>query len=168
MKRKLFMEKERLKFTIERFDHYFDGVNNKSSVILALNTFGIGGLIALFSTIIDLVTYNHWVWVVYGMMIILGLFSICKTLLAFTPFLKAGGRSVLFFASISGTSQKEFIANSSSLSVQDELIDFRVQTHTLAIGLTSKMNNLKHASVLIFIQFLMLIPLLILILTNLK
>ena len=39
------MEKDRLKYTINRFDHYFDSVNNKSAVYIAINTFITGGII---------------------------------------------------------------------------------------------------------------------------
>ena len=40
-------EKDRLEYTINRFDHYFDSVNNKSAVYIAINTFITGGIIVL-------------------------------------------------------------------------------------------------------------------------
>ncbi len=39
------MEFERLIFCINRYDHYYDSVNNKSNVFLVISTFIVGGLI---------------------------------------------------------------------------------------------------------------------------
>ena len=34
-----------LKHTVDRYDHYFDSINNKGNLFLALNTFLLGGII---------------------------------------------------------------------------------------------------------------------------
>ena len=44
---------ENLKYTISRYDHYYDSVNSKSNVYLTLMTFLLGGTVALFRYAID-------------------------------------------------------------------------------------------------------------------
>ena len=36
---------EMLKHTMDRYDHYYDSINNKSNLFLALNTFLLGGIV---------------------------------------------------------------------------------------------------------------------------
>jgi len=49
------MEKERLKYNIDRFDAYYNSVNSKCGVFLALSTFIVGGLATAYSPIIKAV-----------------------------------------------------------------------------------------------------------------
>ena len=48
------MEKERLEYTVNRLDHYYDSVNNKTAVYIAINTFITGGTITLITQIVEL------------------------------------------------------------------------------------------------------------------
>ncbi len=44
---------EILKHTIDRYDHYFDSINNKGNLFLTLNTFLLGGMITGYYSIKD-------------------------------------------------------------------------------------------------------------------
>ena len=43
------MTKEELQFIINRYDHYYDSVNNKGQFYLGFNTFLIGGLAGVYA-----------------------------------------------------------------------------------------------------------------------
>lgn len=163
------MEKDRLKFCIERFDHYYDSVNNKSSVFLAMSTFIVGGLVAGYPSVLTLVNCGILVHLLMVGCIGLGLAIMIMVIIASTPFLKEGESSVHFFGSISKMDKEDYCKKSSLLNLEEEeLIDLRIQVHQLACGLTNKFNKLKWAGRLFTIQFFLFIPLIILIIFNLK
>lgn len=54
------MEKERLEYTMTRLDHYYDSVNNKTAVYIAINTFITGGAITLLTQIQELLDKEIW------------------------------------------------------------------------------------------------------------
>jgi len=53
-------------------------------------------------------------------------------------------------------------------SIEDEIIDLRTQVHQLSSGLKSKFSLLRIAGILFLLQFILFIPLFILIINNLK
>ena len=163
------MEKERLLFCIGRYDHYYDSVNNKSSVFLGLSTFIVGGLIVGFFAIRDFVLCTPWIYLLMIILILIGIVIMIVVILAATPFISKGTDSLHYFGSISCQSHDEFSARSiESISLEDELKDLRVQVHQLACGLSSKFLRLKTAGILFTVQFVLFIPLLMLIIHNLK
>ncbi len=162
-------EKQRLLFCIGRYDQYYDSVNNKSSVFLGLSTFIVGGLVAGYFALPPLVNCTPLMCFLMMMLILLGIIIMIIVVLAATPFLSQRIDSLHFFGSISCLSHNDFCAKSvSTISDEDELIDLRTQVHQLACGLSSKFKKLKIAGNLFTIQFILFIPLLILILNNLK
>lgn len=162
------MEKERLKFCIERFDHYYDSVNNKCAVFLGLSTFIVGGLIAAYPSFLEKVNHNLWVHLFMGALISLGLAIMIIVIQASTPFMSKGTGSLHYFGSISSLDLFTFEQRSSGCQDADELKDLLAQVHQLSHGLTSKFQKLKLAGLLFTIQFYLFIPTLILLLTNLK
>ncbi|WP_284650744.1 Pycsar system effector family protein [Flavobacterium terrisoli] len=162
-------EKERLHFCIGRYDQYYDSVNNKSSVFLGLSTFIVGGLVTGYFALPSIVNRTPLMCFLMMMLILLGIIIMIIVIRAATPFLSPGIDSLHFFGSISCLSHIEFCAKSeSSISEEDELKDLRKQVHQLACGLSLKFKKLKIAGNLFAIQFILFIPLLILILNNLK
>lgn len=163
------MEKERLLFCIGRYDHYYDSVNNKSAVFLGLSTFIVGGLSAGYFALPNLVNCTSWIYMLMIILILIGIVIMVTVILAATPFLGKNANSLLSFGDISCQSHGDYCAKSQqSISDDDELADLRTQVHQLACGLTAKFAKLKIAGILFTIQFILFIPLLMLIINNLK
>ncbi|WGQ09019.1 DUF5706 domain-containing protein [Pedobacter gandavensis] len=163
------MERERLTFNIGRFDHYYDSVNNKSAVFLGLSTFIVGGLAAAYPAILDLVTCGVIVHLMMISVLGLGIAIMIIVVLASTPFLGKETDSMYYFGSIASMAHDDYCNKSSSgLTEEDELSDLRKQSHQLSCGLNKKFRKLQFAGKLFTIQFFLFIPLILIIITNLK
>lgn len=149
----------RLQFTISRLDHYYDSVNNKSAVYLALNTFLTGGIVTIMASSVPFTFPKDLLFVITGFLLIF--FGLCSlTILALTsiPFLSGKMQSLYYFGSISSCSSPMFHALSKSRSRKLDLKDLREQTYQLSCGLKSKFNNLRNAGLLLIVQFILLLP----------
>ncbi len=162
------MERDRLKFSIERFDHYYDSVNSKCAVFLALSTFIVGALIAAYPIILDKLTNSVWVHLSIASLIAIGVMIMIVVIGAATPFNSKGGNSLLYFGSIGELEPQDFRARSAVLSTDEELADLRTQVYELSKGLRDKFKSLRWAGILFIIQFALLIPFTILIVTHVK
>jgi len=162
------MEKDRLKFTIGRFDHYYDSVNNKCTVMLTLSTFIVGGLIASYPILAEKVDCGPCF---HGLMISLlglGLAIMITVTSASIPFLSGRSNSLLFWRDIAGITETAFNTQSQAESAVDALNDLRSQTYHLACGLGSKFKLLRVVGYLMIIQFFLFIPLFLVIICNIK
>jgi len=102
-------------------------------------------------------------------LILIGIVIMIIVILAATPFVSKDTDSLHYFGSISCQSHEEFCTKSiECISEEDELKDLRMQVHQLACGLSSKFYRLKMAGILFTIQFTLFIPLLMLVIHNLK
>lgn len=163
------MEKDRLKFCIERFDHYYESINNKSAVFLGLSTFIVGGLVASYPSILGLANCGLLVHIMMLSVIGLGLAIMIIVIMASTPFLTADTSSIHYFGSISCMTKEQYSLRSATKDSEEaELTDLRAQVHQLSCGLADKFNRLKWAGELFVIQFYLFIPLVLLIVFNLK
>lgn len=162
------MEKERLKFCIERFDHYYDTVNNKSAVFLALGTFMVGGLVASYPYLKENVNCTIWLHFFFLLSVTLGLTAMIIVIMATTPYLSTQSSSKFYFYSIAAIAEESFYIDSKAYSDQDELTDLRIQVHRLATGLKKKFQRLRIAGILYTLMFFVFIPLIFLIIKNLK
>lgn len=163
------MEKERLLFCLERYDHYFDSVNNKSSVFLGLSTFIVGGLVAGYFALPDQVRCSMHICVFMALLIILGIVNMIIVISSATPFLSKDKDSLYYFGAISCKDNSSFCTQSiSRVSEEEELKDLRDQVHNLATGLSNKFRRLRTAGNIFKIQFILFIPLFIFIITNLN
>ena len=161
-------ELERLKYCIERFDHYFDSVNNKNNILLGFITFIVGGLVGLYPSLLQKVNITLSLQVMYFITIGLGILSMLLMIIAATPFLKSENVSLFYFGSISKMSREDFLQKSETQTFSNELIDLREQAFVLASGLHNKFLILRTACVIITIQFVLFIPIIILLIKNLK
>jgi hypothetical protein len=161
-------KQDHLKFSIERFDHYFESVNNKGALFLTINTFIVGGLIAIYPSIRDSVNCGIWINGFFTVIVFGGLLSILVTLWAGIPFLSSTGNTVLYFGSIASTSISEFKSSFSTHTPDSLDDDYLSQIHQLSIGLRSKYQKLSIAGNLIFIEFVLTIPLIVLLMNNIK
>lgn len=162
------MEKERLIFCIERFDHYYDSINNKSSVFLGLGTFVVGGLIASYPYLQEHVYCSTTLLVLLSISIALAFFALIIVITASTPYLSKEKTSMYYFYSIAAKKRGIFIDESKNFEEEEDLSDLRVQVHGLASGLRKKFSRLRIAAILYTLMFISMIPLVILILINFK
>lgn len=162
------MEKERLKFCIERYDHYFDSINNKNAVYIALGTFLVGGLLTCYSYFLKNVNMSTEIEYLYGISVSLGALALIIVTISSIPYLSKADSSKLNFNSIASVEKDLFFSESGNLKKEDELSDLRSQVYLLAVGLKRKFNRLKIAGILYVSMFITLIPLIILIIKNFK
>ncbi len=164
----MLVERDRLKFSIERFDHYYDSVNSKCAVFLALSTFIVGALITGYPLIIEKTTSSIWIHLFVFALVGLGLTVMIVVIIAATPFYSKGGNSLLYFGAIAELTLKDFQDGSAKLSADDELADLRNQVYQLSSGLQGKFKSLQLAGKLFTALFFLLIPLFILIAYHIK
>jgi|NGEPerStandDraft_5_1074534.scaffolds.fasta_scaffold69891_2 hypothetical protein len=155
------MEKERLEYTVNRLDHYYDSINNKTAVYIAINTFITGGAITLLTQIQDLLDKESWLLVFLASIIALGVGSLVVLALASMPYFspKSDIESLYYFASIGQKKHDEFFELSKNQTKKGNLKDLRNQVYVLSKGLKSKFRKLKWACGLLIIQFVLLAPL---------
>ena len=153
------MKIEHLQFVVNRYDHYYDAVNNKGQFFLGLNTFIIGVLGATYSFLNDKVYSCSWViYLFMGVSFISAFISIFHTLRAVLPFVENNTRSLIFFASVSQMQVKDFVEEAKNASEMKFEEDLTFQVHQLATGLTKKYKRLTYAGYFIAIEFIALIP----------
>lgn len=161
-------ELDRLKYCIDRFDGYFEGVNNKNNLVLAINTFIVGGLIAIYSSLTKYVEVNSFFNSFYLLSICIGVFAMLLLILSSMPFLKSSTSSLISFCSISKLNKKDFFKKSKEMSEKGLVKDLRGQTHELAVALQKKFTIVMYANALTAVQFLIFITLIIFSIFNLK
>jgi hypothetical protein len=159
-------EKDRLQYTIGRFDHYFDSVNNKSAVYIAINTFITGGIIVLLTQTNLVCEMSGFGKCCIGLLLLTGVVSLIILSLASIPFFSKKPDSLYYFGSVSQMKESEFSKTSEEYSQKDELKDLRSQTYILSKGLTKKFTRLKFAGILLVAQFALLLIILLTILIN--
>lgn len=159
---------DHLKFCVERFDHYYDSVNNKSALFLTINTFIVGGLVAIYPSLRNYVDCGACILILLSLILAVGLASIFATLLAGIPFLSKPGKSNLYFGSIAGRERQAFLDDLKTYTSDQQIEDYSAQVHILALGLNRKFEKLQYAGSLIFVEFLLAIPFIILLINNLK
>ncbi len=162
------MEKERLLFCIERFDHYYDSINNKSAVFLGLGTFALGGLIAAYPYLSDHSECRVWITLLLSIPIGLALAAMLIVMIASIPFVSKGDGSLYYFGSIASKGREKFHNTSEIAAPGEELSDLREQVFELSTGLKRKFNRLRIAGILYVLMFISIIPLVLTILLNFK
>jgi len=161
------MEKDRLIYTISRFDHYFESVNNKTAVYIAINTFILGGILAGYVNIDKyIIEHVNLFNIILSIILLLGLCSLIILTYASIPFFSKKPNSLFYFGTIGSQSKDDFIEASKKYENKDELKDLRSQVHVLAKGLNTKFVRLQLSGRLLVLQFVGLIPLIIVFLIN--
>jgi hypothetical protein len=144
---------ETLKHTIDRYDHYYDSVNNKGNLYLTLGTFLLGGIITGFYSIKDTIADRNDILFFLWFGLLTCVVSLILTLWATSPYLSRKkdnpNGSVLFFGDVSSFSFQSF--SKMYLNVNEEGIyeDYLKQVHLLALGLQKKFYRLQIASYLL-------------------
>jgi hypothetical protein len=141
---------EELKFIIDRYDHYYDSINNKGNLYLTLNTFILGGVIAGFFTLNSQYHFCPFIVVLFILTLIFNLFSIGLTLLAIKPYSKgekkANNNSLVFFRDVSDMTDSQYNALWSDMDEIKYHGDLKRQAQILANGLKRKFSFLSSAT----------------------
>jgi hypothetical protein len=164
---------EHIKFAIERFDHYYDTINSKGSFYVGLNSFIFGGVCVGYTSLVDKLNTNFWIWFLLILLIASSWISIYFTLSAIQPYQKDShandqNPSLLFFGGIARHELSFFIEKFNAQTTEEISTDAAKQLHSLAKGLDKKFKRLRFAGILLMIQFSVMVPLFFLIIQNLK
>lgn len=161
------MEKDRLIYTISRFDHYFESVNNKTAVYIAINTFVLGSILAGYVNVSQHIKEHVDVFnIMLCIILVLGLTTLIILILVSIPYFSKKPNSLFYFGTIGSLSKNDFIEQSKKYDSKDELKDLRGQVHILSKGLNKKFERLKLSGHLLVFQFIGLVPLIIIFLIN--
>ncbi|WP_278020838.1 hypothetical protein [Flavobacterium ginsengisoli] len=102
-------EKERLNFNVSRFDHYYDTINNKIAVYIAINTFLLGGVLGAYLTIKGKIVNFECVFeFLVVLFTFIGLITIAVLIYSSVPFLNYKSSSLYYFLTISQNSLEEY------------------------------------------------------------
>lgn len=164
---------EHAKFLIERFDHYFDTINNKGAFYIGLNTFILGGLCIGYTGMMARVAAGFLFWSLLIFIFCLCLISIVYTIKAITPYMKDNqsnddNASLVYFGGIAKHELNYFIEKFQAQNEAAVITDMTRQAHCLAMGLDQKFRWLKTASICLIGQFIFIVFLFIYITQNIK
>jgi hypothetical protein len=160
-------ERDRLLYTVNRFDHYFESVNNKTAVYLAMNTFILGGIITGYISFQDYVIHCRDLFnILLISQMFLGVAALLIVTNASTPYFSKRSDSLYYFGGIGSLTKENFDLCSKKSDTNSDMTDLRNQVHVLSVGLTSKFKKLRVSGWLIFSQFLLLIPIIIILIKN--
>jgi hypothetical protein len=164
---------DRAKFNFTRYDTYYSNVNSKGAFYLTVNTFFVG----FFLSCISWVKENFNITELTGFFICLFLLScfaaIIITLLAINPFLKSGetygkSKSIFYYGSVAEYSCSDFKKHFEEIDEDKLKDDICTQLHSLAVGLKRKFKLLSISGNLILSEFVLLIPIIIMLTINKK
>jgi hypothetical protein len=159
MKMEAEKRKENLKFIINRYDHYYDSVNNKGNVFVAVNTFLLSGIITCYWLLSKEGCIPDYLFILIIASGIFNLFSMGTALLAIMPYLTKSGtqdKSLIYFSDVAEVSLIEY---TTAINTQDEIKeneDLARQAHLLAIGLKRKFSLMLYSSYLLGTEIIIL------------
>ncbi|RZL60262.1 MAG: hypothetical protein EOO93_14780 [Pedobacter sp.] len=164
---------DRSKFSFSRYDSYYNSINAKGAFYLTVNTFFVG----LTITGLNWTQNRYNITELTAFFICIFLFScfvaIITTLLAINPFLRSGetygkAKSILYYGSVAEFSCFDFKNRFESISEEDLKEDITTQLHILACGLKRKYKLLSISGTLIIAEFILLLPILLMLIINKK
>ena len=155
-------------FIVNRFDSYFDSINNKANLFLAVNTFLIGGLFTALAFLPGYLKETEASAFCILIMLALNIASTLFTLLSLLPYSKTCGESLIFFGDIARLSLDDFLKKFSDQSDDQVSLDIDRQIFFMSKGLNRKFKNLSIAGIFFFVEALVLLPLIITVIKNLK
>jgi hypothetical protein len=162
---------EQSRFIINRFDHYFDSINNKGVFYITINTFLLGGLLSQIGLIIKSANDSWWIYTLAFGSILINIASTIFTILAINPFKSAKcdePSSLIYYNDIACKDLSSFKDEYQIQTAEFMNGDFATQVHQLSVGLKTKFNRLRFAGVLLLLEFVSLIPILVITILSVK
>lgn len=158
---------EILRYSISRYDSYFQGVNSKIALYVTLNTFILTAVSAGSRQLIAQFHSNSNIAVLFlTLTTVASAVSILFTIRASIPYLKSAQESIFFFGYVSSLSYKDFKDKVDNINYDEAIRDLTCQAHSLAAGLKTKYYQLQIAGYLLLADFVFIITLALLIITN--
>jgi len=152
---------EEIKFIVSRYDHYYEGINSKGNLYLALNTFIIGGAITGFFSLRTEVDLCRVLYVLFFTELAICLVSILFTLSAVKPFFGKkkvrNTSSVYYFDAVANQNLDDYKTRCLTQSSEEFTDDLIGQAHQLAKGLKQKFFRIRIASRLIALQAVVIV-----------
>jgi len=145
-------EIDRLKLSMQRFDHYYGSINNKLSLFLAICTFVLGSTITGFYSIYNQGATNTLELLFFIFSTTTGGVALCTLILVATPYFSKPGKSLYFYQDIPSISKNDFFRTSRQRTQADELEDLREQVYSLAQGLSYKFKRLRQIKYLLVLH----------------
>jgi hypothetical protein len=148
---------ERVKYIIDRLDHYIESTNSKANLVLACNAVILGGVLTgfAFGNKVDLSCFQK---VSLLITIISGLISCFYTILAILPYTKSKGtetnKSLFFFKDITSYKQQDYINLLNDQSEPAEFKDLAIQVYNISKGLNQKFDRMKIGVYFLLIEVL--------------
>lgn len=155
---------EHSRFVINRFDHYFDSINNKGVFYITVNTFLLGGLISQIGAIVKSGNESWWIYTLVLGFILINISSTILTILSINPFQSPKcdePSSLIYYNDIACKELNRFKAEYEIQTEESMKGDFANQVHQLAVGLKRKFDLLRYAGVLLLFEFASLIPIVV-------
>lgn len=160
-------EKERLNFNVGRFDHYYDTINNKIAVYIAINTFLLGGVLGTYFTINSkIINHASSFEFLIGLFTLVGLITIAVLIYASVPFLDYKSSSLYYFGTIAQNTLEGYKEKSKEQDEKGDLKDLREQVYFLSQGLNKKFTILKWTGYSMLFQVIVLVFVAIIIFNN--
>lgn len=150
---------ELLKFSIDRFDHFYDSINNKGNLYLTLCTFLLGGLVTGYYSIKDdLILMCFPISLIWFALFLNGL-CITITLLAINPYLSKRNKimaekSLFYFGDISSITPAQFKNRYNNAETSFLYEDLVFQLSSLSKGLRRKFKLLQFTTYVIIAEFI--------------
>lgn len=152
---------EEIKFIVGRYDQYYEGINSKGNLYLALNTFIIGGAITGFFSLRTEVDLCGVLKVLFFIELAICLGSILFTLSAVKPFFGKEKvkniSSIYYFDDVANQNLDDYKTRCLTQSPTEFIEDLTGQAHQLAKGLKQKFFRIKIASRLIAFQAIVIV-----------
>lgn len=156
---------------IGRFDSIIASTNSKCSIVLAFNGIILGAILFRFDEIANIYCNNPYYrnisFLILFLIVLTGSVSIVFAFRAIYPFLKSGEtdpkyKSLIFFGSVSKLEASEYLERIISLTDSQMIEDLSKQIKVLADGLQKKMEDMRKAVFLIYVNLVLIILLILL------
>lgn len=158
---------ELLKFCILRYDNYYQGINNKISLYITLNTFILTAATAYSGNIIEQFPNNKNLPIFFlTLSVVASATSLLFTIIASIPFLKNYQKSNYYFGYVSGLTSSDYLEKIKACTDDVTIEDLAAQSHILSVGLKRKFHHLKTAGWVLFIDLILITFLSLIIIVN--
>jgi hypothetical protein len=151
---------EKVRYIINRLDHYIETINSKANLVLACNAVIIGGILTgfAFGSKIELSCYQR-TWLI--LTIFCGLTSCLCTVIAVLPFTRSRGteteKSLFFFKDIVSYTLQDYVNFLNDQTEHSEFIDLATQAHNISEGLKQKFSKMRVAVLSLFAEIIFIV-----------
>jgi len=156
-----------LKYSISRFDGYFQAVNGKIALYISLNIFMLTAVTAGGQSIIkQFPGHTNIPVILLTLTVIASAVSLFTAIKASIPFLGNITSTIFFFGYISSLVFDDYKAKIESMDMNGVTTDLTCQAHILAKGLRSKYRYLQVAGYFLLVNVVLILSISLLVITK--